>query len=134
MKKFNWPIRVYYEDTDAGGVLYHASYLKFMERARTECLRGAGFSQDALRQEDNIIFVVKAMDIKFHRPARLDDLLDIQTQIKKTGGASFVFAQEIFKDEHLLCQAQVRIACLNCNNGKPQSIPTRLKAKLNDVN
>lgn len=134
MTKFNWPIRVYYEDTDAGGVVYHGNYLKFMEQARTEYLRALGFSQEAMRKEDKTGFVVRSIAIKFHQPARLDDLLDLKTQLKKTGGASLLFAQEIFKDEHLLCQAEVNIACLNLNNGKPQSIPTLLKAKLNDVN
>ena len=134
MNEFNWPVRVYYEDTDAGGVVYHSNYVKFMERARTEWLRSVGYSQKELREKSDVAFVVRQINMKFQQPAQLDDLLNVKTRMKKTGGASFVFEQEVFKDQDLLCQAEVNIACLNINNGKPQGIPSELKAKLNDVN
>ena len=93
--EFTWPIRVYYEDTDAAGVVYHSNYLKYMERARTEWLRKLGFSQEVLREETGNIIVVSEMDIKFVRPAKLDDMLEVNSVLIKVTGASFLFEQSI---------------------------------------
>lgn len=134
MSSFSWSTRVYYEDTDAAGVVYHSNYLKFMERGRTEWLRSVGYSQEELRERENIVFVVRNITMKFRQSARLDDLLDVQTRIKKIGGASFLFEQEVFNQAQLLCHADVNIACLSAQSFKPQRIPKLLKAKLNYVN
>lgn len=134
MQEFNWTVRVYYEDTDAAGVVYHSNYLKFMERARTEWLRALDYSQDALRENDDLVFVVRNINLKFHRPARLDDLLDVHTRAKKLGGASLLFEQQVLLKDQLLCHADVDIACLSASTMKPQRIPDLLKAKLNYVN
>ena len=134
MKEFIWSTRVYYEDTDAGGVVYHGNYLRFMERARTEWLRSLGYSQEELREKEQIQFVVRHITMKFHQSARLDDLLDINTRIKKLGNAGFVFEQEIHNNEVLLCSAEIDIACIHVKTGKPQRIPNSLKARFNYVN
>ena len=99
MKEFSWPIRVYYEDTDAAGVVYHSNYLKFMERARTEWLRAIGFSQNTMRRENNAIIVISELDMKFIKPAKLDDLLDVKSTLVRTTGASFLFDQTIEKSQ-----------------------------------
>lgn len=123
MSHFNWPIRVYYEDTDAGGVVYHASYLRFFERARTEWLRSAGFNQSLLH-EQNIVFVVSELAIKYVRPARLDAQLDVQLNIQSVKKASLQFLQLIYDNQqNLIAQAEVRVACLQADNLKPCAIP-----------
>ncbi|MCP5335705.1 MAG: tol-pal system-associated acyl-CoA thioesterase [Oceanospirillaceae bacterium] len=123
MSHFNWPVRVYYEDTDAGGVVYHASYLRFFERARTEWLRAAGFNQSLLH-EQNIVFVVSELSIKYVRPARLDAELDVQLNIQAVKKASLQFLQLIYdKQQNLIAQAEVRVACLKADTLKPCAIP-----------
>ncbi len=134
MAGFRWSVRVYYEDTDAAGVVYHANYLKFLDQARTEWLRTAGYSHHALREEERLIFVVKDIHLQFKQAARLDDVLDITTQIKKAGAASILFAQEIFRQAQLLCRAEVNIACLGAESLKPRRIPKSLKEKFHYAN
>ncbi len=95
MDRFVWPVRVYYEDTDSGGVVYYANYLKFMERARTEWLRGRGFEQDALLHEQRLMFAVRSLTVDYHRPARFNDLLLVRSAVVQAGGASLVFEQII---------------------------------------
>jgi acyl-CoA thioester hydrolase len=124
MQEFDWPVRVYYEDTDAGGVVYHANYLNFMERARTEWLRALGFEQDLLRTEHNLLFAVHSMQLTYRRPARFNDALLIQSRLNKAAGASMQFEQNIYRGEELLCQASVRIASLDAESFRPKSIPT----------
>jgi acyl-CoA thioester hydrolase len=124
MQTFNWPVRVYYEDTDAGGVVYHANYLNFMERARTEWLRALGFEQDLLRTEHKLLFAVHSMQLTYRRPARFNDALLIQSRLNKAAGASMQFEQNIYRGEELLCQASVRIASLDAESFRPKSIPT----------
>lgn len=124
MQTFDWPVRVYYEDTDAGGVVYHANYLNFMERARTEWLRALGFEQDLLRTEHNLLFAVHSMQLTYRRPARFNDALLIQSRLNKASGASMQFEQNIYRGEELLCQASVRIASLDAESFRPKSIPT----------
>lgn len=118
-----WPVRVYYEDTDAGGVVYHARYLAFFERARTEMLRGKGISQQSLLAE-NLGFVVRSMTIDFLRGARLDDLLEIETQIIDMKRASLTFQQRLVDSQgNLLCGAVALIACVDISKMKPKALP-----------
>lgn len=127
-----FPIRVYYEDTDAGGVVYHARYLHFFERARTEFLREKGFSQNEIIQQQGIAFVVKQMEIDFRYPARLDDLLVVETTLVEVKNASMVFTQKLMKEQKLYCSTIVKVACVNINLMKPTSIPQELKLLLNN--
>ncbi len=134
MKEFSWSVRVYYEDTDAAGVVYHSNYLKYMERARTEWLRATGFSQQALREESGIIIVISELDMKFMQPAKLDDLLDVRTRLLKVSAASFLFDQCIEKSQVALCAARIKGVCLNALTFKPQRLPAALKSELSHVN
>ncbi len=128
MNTFVWPVRVYYEDTDSGGVVYYANYLKFMERARTEWLRVRGFEQDALLREQQLLFAVRTLSVDYHRPARFNDLLAVVSQIVDTRGASFLFAQTIQRETcaELLCSAQVRVACIDAGTFRARRIPRQL--------
>lgn len=130
---FNWPVRVYYEDTDAGGVVYHSQYLNFMERARTEWLRHLGLEQAALRDDLQIIFVVHSMSIAFKQPAQFDDLLNVSSEVEKIGHGSFTFLQKISRNGQLLVQAQVKIACVNALSFKPSVIPKQVLLKMESV-
>jgi len=126
---FQWPVRVYYEDTDAGGVVYHASYLAFYERARTEMLRQHHFSQQALL-EQQIAFVVRRMTVDYHAAARLDDLLEVQTEVTTVSRASMTFAQRIVNAEgRVLNEAEVLIACINPHLMKPIALPKSIVAE-----
>ena len=126
MKQFNWNARVYYEDTDAGGVVYHARYLAFYERARTEMLRQLDISQQTLLQE-GIAFVVKKMDISYDFPARLDDMLTISTQVEQIRKASIIFKQTILnQNKQIISNADVIIACVNMTKMKPCALPKLL--------
>ena len=122
---FIWPLRVYWEDTDAGGVVYHASYVRFLERARTEWLRAAGIEQHKLREEHGVLFVVHGMELRFNRPARLDDQLDVSVRISQVRSASFKVDQRVCRsvDEVVLVDAHVRIACLDAKSWKPHPMP-----------
>ncbi|WP_434355770.1 tol-pal system-associated acyl-CoA thioesterase [Parasalinivibrio latis] len=127
---FSWPVRIYYEDTDAGGVVYHSNYLKFFERARTEMLRSSGINQNTLL-EDNVAFVVRHMDIDFIRGARLDDELTVQTTISQLGRATIIFCQELVNsDNTVLCRASVKVGCVNLTVMRPISIPQHIKAEI----
>lgn len=130
MAEFEWPVRVYYEDTDSGGVVYHSQYLNFMERARTEWLRQMGFEQDQLIEQHHCIFAVHSMQINFKRPARFNDALVIRSQLNKASGASLVFEQKVFCDDELLCQAEVKVACLDSNRFRPMSIPSFMMTRI----
>ena len=130
MKQFNWNARVYYEDTDAGGVVYHARYLAFFERARTEMLRQLDISQQKLLQE-GIAFVVKKMDISYDFPARLDDMLSISTKIEQIRKASIIFKQTILnQNKQIISNADVVIACVNMTKMKPCALPKSLFLEL----
>ncbi|MEQ1638197.1 MAG: tol-pal system-associated acyl-CoA thioesterase [Methylococcales bacterium] len=134
MQPFKWPIRVYYEDTDAGGVVYYANYLKFFERARTEMLRAAGYEQDELRVRDNILFVVRALQIDYLSPAHFNDLLATTTSITETKRTRILFDQIITKDALTLCHAVISIACLNATSMRPTAIPQPLLEQLQNEN
>jgi acyl-CoA thioester hydrolase len=125
MNKYNIESRVYYEDTDAGGIVYHANYLKYMERARTEWVRALGISQHNLL-EQSLAFVVIDMNIAFKQSARLDDLVQISCEVIHKKRASLVFAQEVKRDDVLLVKAQVKVACVNTKYARPIAIPKEL--------
>ncbi|MCH6583096.1 MAG: tol-pal system-associated acyl-CoA thioesterase [Gammaproteobacteria bacterium] len=130
---FSIPIRVYYEDTDAGGLVYYANYLKFMERARTEWLRGLGFEQDALSVEEGVIFAVRAVKVDFYKPGRFNDLLQATVNIRRRGGASLTLKQEVQRNSTTLCEAEVKLACLDAQSLLPRSIPNRVVLQLDTV-
>ena len=127
---FSHPIRVYWEDTDAGGVVYHAQYLAFLERARSEWLRSLGRGQDALRREHDLVFAVRAMQVDFRAPARLDDALQVSCVLRECRRASLVFAQEVRRDGDLLLDATVRVAALAGSDFRPRPIPGPLLREL----
>lgn len=127
---FSIPTRVYWEDTDAGGVVYHAQYVAFLERARTEWVRALGYGQDGLRQDHGLVFAVRAMRIDFRRPARLDDTLQVTVSLRRCRHASVVFAQTILRDGELLLDAQVRCAALEASTFRPRAIPEALYQQL----
>jgi acyl-CoA thioester hydrolase len=130
---FSHPIRVYWEDTDAGGVVYHAQYLAFLERARSEWMRALGRGQDALRREHDLVFAVRAMQVDFRLPARLDDMLAVTVALRTCRRASLVLAQEIRRDGVLLFDATVRIAALGAEDFRPRPIPAPLYDQLKSL-
>ena len=130
MSAFSWPVRVYWEDTDGGGVVYYANYLKFLERARTEWLRSCGFSQQALAQDPGIVFPVVNVAIRYQRPARLDDELLVSCEPKPQGMTSIHFVQRISRraraadaPPETLAQAEVRVACVDASTFRPTRLP-----------
>ena len=125
-RPFSWPTRVYWEDTDAGGVVYHAQYLAFLERARTEWMRALGHGQERLRSEHDLVFAVRAMRIDFRAPARLDDALDVSVALQDCRRASLVIAQSIRRGGELLLDAEVRVAALGASGFRPRAIPQPL--------
>lgn len=127
--EFRWPIRVYYESTDAGGVVYHAEYLKFFERARTEWLRSLGVEQAALRAEDGVLFVVHAMQLKYVLPAKFDDLLEVRSRLLELGRVRLVFEQTLLRGETILNQATVDVVCVADVTFKPTSLPAHIRHK-----
>lgn len=132
--EFRWPVRVYYEDTDAAGLVYHANYLKFMERARTEWLRALGHSQDDLRDRLGIVLVVRHMTLDFLRPARLDQQLEVTTRVISRGGASMHIEQGVrAAGAGLLCSAAVDIVCVDATTLKPKRLPEFIREELDHV-
>ena len=130
--KFFWPVRVYYEDTDSGGVVYYANYLKFFERARTELLRESGLQQDQLIEQYNIIFAVRNINVDYNKPAVFNDLLNVSTEVIEYKKASLTFKQTISRDddETVLCQATCKVACLQAKEFKPTAIPEFIIKKI----
>jgi len=128
---FSFPIRVYWEDTDAGGVVYHANYLCFLERARTEWVRSMGIEQQALREQEDLVMAVREMRIDFIKPARLDDLLQVSVVLKERRAASFLVTQELFRGQECLLRAEVRIACLHASSFRPRAMPDWLVPEMN---
>lgn len=127
---FSWPTRVYWEDTDAGGVVYHAQYLAFLERARTEWMRALGHGQETLRTDHDLVFAVRAMRIDFRAPARLDDALEVSVSLTQCRRASLVLDQAIRCGGSLLLDAQVRVAALGAADFRPRAIPDALYDEL----
>ncbi|MEZ5450555.1 MAG: tol-pal system-associated acyl-CoA thioesterase [Thiolinea sp.] len=135
---FVLPVRVYYEDTDAGGVVYHSQYLNFMERARTEWLRELGFSQELLVRELNVLFVVRHVGLDYLRPARLDDRLEVHSQIAQVARTSVEFSQDIWRlaepgntePAGCLTRATVKVVCIDADRFKPVALPPLIKDRL----
>ena len=127
---FTWTVRVYYEDTDAGGIVFYANYLKFFERARTEWLRAAGVDQQALIEREGAAFVVKNATIDYHAPARLDDEITLTLTIEKLGRASVQFAQKAYKGDLLLVEASVKVGCVDIATVRPRSLPGDVADKM----
>ena len=136
MADFHWPVRVYYEDTDSGGVVYYANYLRFMERARTEWIRSLGFEQDRLIREEGVLFAVRSAHVEYLRPARFNDLLDVSVRLVERRRASMRFAQAVSRpgdDAGPLCTGTIRIACLAAATLEPSPIPSCLLEEIPDV-
>jgi len=126
LNNFSWPIRVYYEDTDAGGVVFYANYLKFFERARTEMLRAMGYEQDELIANEGIVFVVCSVQVDYLSPARFNDQLYVSAKVSLVKKASLTFEQVITRGDDVLCKGSVRIACLGTQTMRPKAIPETL--------
>lgn len=130
---YSLPVRIYWEDTDAGGVVYHARYLAFMERARSEWMRHHGHGQERLRAAHGLVFAVRAMALDFLKPARLDDALDVTVELTDCRRASLVFRQAVLRDGERLCEATVRIASLDAAGFRPAAIPAGLHEQLKSL-
>jgi len=121
------PVRVYFQDTDAGGVVYHASYVNFMERARTEWMRTHGYSNAGLMKEFGVVFVVRSLKMDYLKPALLDDLLDVTAQIKEIGRSRISLLQSVRRGEEVLTEAEVHLVCVSLESFKPVSVPEVLR-------
>jgi acyl-CoA thioester hydrolase len=127
---FTLPVRVYYEDTDAGGVVYYANYLRYLERGRTEWLRSLGVDQSQLLNEAGLAFAVRSVSVEYLKPARLDDQLAVVVEVESLGRAQVFFAQRIERNGEALVTASVRVACLDIRRGRAVAIPGDLLAKI----
>jgi acyl-CoA thioester hydrolase len=135
--EFSWTIRVYYEDTDAGGVVFYANYIKYFERARTEWLRAAGVSQQMLRQMNGVIFVVKSTAVDYHAPAKLDDELKLSVVVERLGGASVQFVQKAWRITEglpeLLATGRTKVGCVDSAGFRPSAIPDEVLQKMKSM-
>jgi acyl-CoA thioester hydrolase len=132
-RSFRWPVRVYWEDTDGGGIVYYANYLKFLERARSEWLRSMGIDQAALQRDERIQFAVVEAQVRYRRPARYDDLLLVSAAVETWRGASVAFEQDIRRGSEtgeLLVEGTIRVACLDADTLKPRALPPRMLEEL----
>lgn len=129
---FTLPVRVYFQDTDAGGVVYHASYVNFMERARTEWLRGFGYSNAGLMKELGVVFVVRSLKMDYLKPALLDDMLSITAQVKELGRSRLSLLQSVMRGDELLTEAEVHLVCVSMASFKPVSVPEILREQLKE--
>ena len=127
---FSIPIRVYYEDTDSGGVVYYANYLKFMERARTEWMRALGFEQDELLRTHGVLFAVRSVKLDFLKPARFNDLLQVTVAVSHRGGASVTVRQRVQRQDLVLCEGEVKIACIAAESFTSCAMPDAIAARL----
>jgi len=127
-----WPIRVYYEDTDHGGGVYYANYLRFMERGRTELLRALGFEQDELAHTQGVVFVVRRVEVDYLRPAVFNDMLRVVSEVTDLGRARVVFDQAVYRegDHEPLCQGRIEVACVAAGTFRPARIPTGIRRAL----
>ena len=130
--RFTLPVRIYYEDTDAGGVVYHANYLRLMERARTEWLRNIGYDLDVVARDDKLMFVVHAIKINYHKPARLNDLLDVSAQLVRMRRATLDIEHRVCLNSELLCEATVSLVTVKADSFKPCPMPTTMKEELSN--
>lgn len=129
-KAFSWPVRVYYEDTDSGGVVYYANYLKFLERARTEWLRSRGFEQTELLRSHSVIFVVRAISLEYIKPAMFNDVLEVTVDLEEARRSQVVLIQSVRRGDAVLVQARVRLACVDSTSFKPARIPLAVIEKI----
>jgi acyl-CoA thioester hydrolase len=127
---FIWPVRVYYEDTDAGGIVYYANYLKFIERARTEWLRARGYEQTDLAQQHRAVFVVRSAAIDFLKPARFNDSLQVSVELIKVGAGHIDLVQRVMRGDELIARAVVKIACVGLHTMRPVRIPQTLATRI----
>ncbi len=127
---FTHRLRVYWEDTDAGGIVFYANYLKFFERARTEWLRALGFAQHDLLQREGAMFIVVDTAVRYLQPARLDDLLDVSVELREAGRAALTLAQQARRDGALLAEGTIRIGCVTPGTFKPRRIPTTILERI----
>jgi acyl-CoA thioester hydrolase len=127
---FLWPVRVYYEDTDAGGVVYYANYLKFIERARTEWLRAEGYEQTDLAQQHGIVFVVRSAAIDYLKPARFNDTLHVTVELIKVGAGHIDLLQRVMREDELIAKASVKVACVGMRTLRPVRIPQSLATRI----
>ena len=126
MTDYRFSIRVYWEDTDAGGVVYYANYLRFFERARTEWLRTLGVAQQRLREDEGVIFIVSESTVRYLRPALLDDRLDVTVALRECGRASLSLAQQAWRGDILLAEGTVRVGCVDAGTFRPRRIPSSI--------
>ena len=127
---FSWPIRVYYQHTDAGGMVFHANYLSFMECARTELLQSLGFDLGELARRDQVLFVVHSAQIAYHKPALLNDLLTVTAHVSRVGTARLEFEQTVKREEETLASARLTLACVNAKSYRPIAVPETIRSKL----
>lgn len=128
----SFPVRVYYEDTDMGGIVYYANYLRFIERARSEWVRSLGIDQNAMRDEDGIVFAVRRVEADYLLPAKFDDDLLVRTRLITVTGARLVMAQEVLRDDALLFQAEVTVVCVG-EGGAPARLPANIRRQLHEL-
>ncbi len=129
-KPYRFEMRVYWEDTDAAGIVFYANYLKFFERARSEWLRSLGYGQEALRRDTGIAFVVSETAVRYRRPARLDDMLSVSVEVRHLGQASLEIDQQAWRADELLAQATIRIGCVELGTFRPRRIPNDIRDSL----
>jgi acyl-CoA thioester hydrolase len=129
-RSFSIPVRVYYEDTDMAGIVYYAGYLRFLERGRTEWLRALGVEQFQLAQETGIAFAVRSLNIEYLKPARLDDMLSVITEVESPGRAQVVLRQRVERGSEVLVEASVRVACIDTRKMKPVALPGEIRLKM----
>ena len=127
---FRWPVRIYWEDTDAAGIVFYANYLKFFERARTEWLRSLGFEQEVLRADRGVAFVVMDTALHYRQPARLDDVLEVTVKVAHLGAASMTVAQQAWRADRLLADGTIRVGCVDLGTFRPRRVPDDILAKL----
>lgn len=127
---FSWPVRIYYEDTDFGGVVYYANYLKYMERARTEWLRSLGFEQTVLARQWNVLFVVRSVSIEYLLPARFNDALAVSVESPTAKTSQLIVAQSVSRDTQALVTAQIRLVCVDTRSFRPVRIPSDIISKI----
>ena len=133
-QQFNWPVRVYHEDTDGAGVVYYANYLRYFERARTEWLRALGFEQPELAVQHQVVFVVRSINVEYLLPARFNDALKISVELDNAGASQITMTQRVFRGDEVLVEARVRLACINQADMKPVRMPKPLSAKIGKKN
>ena len=134
MSDFEHGLRVYWEDTYAGGVVFYANYLKFFERARTEWLRALGFEQERMRHEEGVMFIVSATSLRYLSPARLDDFLHVSVVLRERGRVSMTLYQQARRGERLLAEGEIRIGCVGAQDFKPSRIPASIQQALDSLN